>query len=226
MRSGMLINDGSGAFSFAPLPTLAQVSPCFGVVLSDVDADGHADLFLAQNFFSPQRETGRMAGGVSLLLRGNGDGTFAPVWPHESGVLISGDAASCVLIDMNNDGTNDILTGLNNDQAIGYENRSVDPARSLRIELIGSTGNPDAIGARVTLTDDAGGRQTAEVAAGSGYLSQSSPAVVFGLGRTEPVSVDIDWPDGRRTTHEVAPRQRVIVIANGLPAGDGPAGVN
>ena len=51
------------------------------MVLTDVNADGNADIYIAQNFFSPQLETGRMDGGVSLLLLGKGDGTFQEVWP-------------------------------------------------------------------------------------------------------------------------------------------------
>ena len=53
------------AFSFAALPVLAQIAPAFGVQAADFDGDGHLDLAVAQNFFSPQRETGRMDGGLS-----------------------------------------------------------------------------------------------------------------------------------------------------------------
>ena len=45
LESGVLINDGSGRFEFRPLPRLAQVAPSFGVVLTELDGDGHCDLF-------------------------------------------------------------------------------------------------------------------------------------------------------------------------------------
>jgi hypothetical protein len=68
LESGVLLNDGQAHFVFRPLPRLAQAAPAFGVVLTDVDADGHNDLLLAQNFFGPQPETGRMDGGLSPEL--------------------------------------------------------------------------------------------------------------------------------------------------------------
>ena len=87
LESGVLINDGQGRFTFRPLPRLAQIAPGFGIVLTEVDGDGNVDLYMVQNFYGPQAETGRMAGGVSLLLRGRGDGTFVAVPPRESGLL-------------------------------------------------------------------------------------------------------------------------------------------
>ena len=58
LESGILINDGRGRFEFRALPTIAQASPSFGVVANDFDGDGVADIYLAQNFFGPQSETG------------------------------------------------------------------------------------------------------------------------------------------------------------------------
>ena len=76
LESGVLINDGQTHFSFHALPRTAQISPGFGVVLTEVNGDGNPDLIIAQNSYSPQRETGRMDGGMSLLLTGNGDGSL------------------------------------------------------------------------------------------------------------------------------------------------------
>lgn len=224
LRSGVLLNDGAGRFTFEPLPTLAQVAPGFGVVLSDFDADGHTDIFMAQNFYSPQRETGRMAGGVGLWLRGAGDGSFDPVWPAKSGVSISGDAASCVQIDLNADGVPDLLTAINNDKAVAHENTLADPDRLLRVRLRGGTGNPNAVGARVTFTDSVGLAQTHHVTAGSGYLSQSTAMLAFGLGDAAPAHIEVCWPDGTRTirTLQSAERELELVPADaallsGLP---------
>ena len=69
-----------------------------------MDGDGDLDLYLAQNYFGPQRETGRMDGGVGLLLLGRGDGTFDPVWPNRSGLVVTGDAKSVTTADVNGDG--------------------------------------------------------------------------------------------------------------------------
>src|SRR6185369_8744905 len=97
LESAALLNDGMGHFTFRALPRLAQVAPAFGVALTDVDGDGKLDLCLAQNFLGPQPETGRMDGGLSLLLRGNGDGSFTPVWPNESSLVVPGDAKGLIV---------------------------------------------------------------------------------------------------------------------------------
>ncbi len=96
-------NDG-GALTPSPLPRAAQIAPSFGAALADVDADGDLDLALAQNFFSPQRETGRMDGGLSMILLGDGAGGFAPVPAARSGIALGGDTRSVTAIDLDGDG--------------------------------------------------------------------------------------------------------------------------
>lgn len=116
-ESGMLINesrDGNPHFSFRPFPALAQIAPCRGMVFFDANADGSPDLFLSQNFFGPQRETGRMDGGVGLLLTGDRTGQFTPVWPDLSGIVVPGDMRACHALDLNADGLTDLVVAQNN----------------------------------------------------------------------------------------------------------------
>lgn len=108
LASGVLINDGSGGFDFSPLPRLAQLAPCFGLGFLDADGDGRIDLYVSQNFYGPQRETGRMSGGLGLLLLGNGDGNFREVGPSESGISVAGDARGVAVIDLDQNGLPDL----------------------------------------------------------------------------------------------------------------------
>jgi len=213
LESGVLLNDGQGHFTFRPLPRLAQVAPVFGVTLTDVDADGRMDLFLVQNFFSPQPETGRMDGGLSLLLQGNGDGTFTPIWPRESGLVVPGDAKSLAVTDLNGDGWPDFVIGINDDELRTFENRAPRQNRRLNIELRGKAGNPTGIGARVRLTLASGAVRVGELHAGGGYLSQSTRILSFGLSLTDrPSRIDVRWPDGRTTSVSPVPEQMAIRI--------------
>jgi len=211
LESGVLLNHGKARFAFHPLPRLAQIAPAFGVVASDFDGDGNADLFLAQNCHGPQRETGRMDGGVSLLLLGRGDGTFDPVWPSRSGLTVPGDAKSAVATDLNGDGWLDLVVGVNDGALRAFENRGSKTRRTLVVKLQGGPGNPTAVGARVVVHLNGGVKQTAEVYAGGGYLSQSSSPLLFGLGPAGQVErVDVHWPNGQSSGHQPAVGAAVV----------------
>lgn len=168
LESGILINDGGGRFSFQPLHRIAQTAPAFGSALVDIDADGNLDLYLVQNFYTPQLETGRMAGGLSLLLLGSGDGKFEPVSPRESGLSVPEDAKSLAVVDTNNDNRPDFVVGINNGALRVFENKT--DRSSVRIEIDAKPGSA------ITAKLKNGTLITREVQAGTGYLSQSGTA--------------------------------------------------
>ncbi|HEX7019294.1 MAG TPA: VCBS repeat-containing protein [Gemmatimonadaceae bacterium] len=91
-------NDGNGRFTATPLPALAQIAPVKGMVVHDVDGDGHADLVLAGNMYDVEPNTTRADAGNGLWLRGDGHGRFAPVPPVESGFLAPKNASRLALI--------------------------------------------------------------------------------------------------------------------------------
>jgi hypothetical protein len=215
VNTGPRSSDGLPQFRFQPLPSLAQLAPTFGVVISDFDADGWPDCFLAQNFFSPQLETGRMDSGLAVLLRGRGptaDGGIQldAVWPRESGILIPGDAKAVGTSDINRDGWPDLLVTVNNGPIEAYECRPDARNRLLRVKLQGRAGNLDASGATVAVRfeNSATPVQRAEVQSGAGYLSQSSPELAFGCGaEARPTAVEVRWPNGSTSQHLI-PRDR------------------
>lgn len=201
LATGVLINDGDARFAFHPLPPLAQVAPAYGVVATDLNADGAADIGLAQNFYGPQRETGRMDGGVGLILLGDGQGAFEPVWSERSGVEVIGDGVALATTDLNNDQRPDLLFTRNDDTVVALENECREAA-SLTIRLRGPVGNRSAVGARVTVAPQQGPVQTAEVAAGGGYLSQSTRDLFFSRqAPTDVVEIRVRWPNGVESTH-------------------------
>jgi hypothetical protein len=205
LESGILLNDGTGRFQFVALPRIAQIAPVFGTELVDVNGDGHLDIYLLQNFFSPQPETGRMDGGVSLLLLGDGRGGWQAEWPVDSGLVVGGDAKSLVLTDLNADGLPDFLVGVNNAPLMGFQQRPSDgSSRVLRVRLSASHGPRQAIGARVALR--AGEPlQVREVSAGGGYLSQTGSTLFFTLPRdVNEVELQVRWPDGTTSSHREA----------------------
>lgn len=113
LESACLLNDGQGRFEMIALPRAAQLAPIFDLAISDLDGDGVLDLFLGQNFFTPQRETGPMDGGLGVVAIGNGDGSFETLRPDEAGIAIVGDAKAVVVRDFDRDGRNDVCVATN-----------------------------------------------------------------------------------------------------------------
>jgi hypothetical protein len=205
LASGTLINQGSDGFRFVPLPRIAQIAPAFGLELTDVNADGHCDLYLVQNFYSPQPETGRMDGGVSLLLLGDGQGNWQPVWPDESGLVVGGDAKSLVATDLNQDGRTDFVVGVNDAELLAFEMSADVPqtGRRLLVDLQPSQAYRHVVGSRVTLRSGAA-VQVQELSAGTGYLSQSTLRPQFAVpAQATRVQFEVRWPDGAITQHDV-----------------------
>jgi hypothetical protein len=93
-----LHNDGGGAFSATSLPSLAQIAPINGMVVHDVDGDGHLDLIVAGNLYDAEPNTPRADAGNGLWLRGDGRGHFTPVSPRESGFLAPRNVAGLALV--------------------------------------------------------------------------------------------------------------------------------
>ena len=209
-ESGVLRNLRNGRFEFLPLPSLAQTAPAFGVVAADWNGDGRMDLALVQNFHGAQRETGRMNGGVGAILSGRGDGTFDTLWPDRSGFLVAGDARGLALADLNDDDWPDLVATVHGDAPRVFLTRPDPGNHVLMVRLRGRRGNPTAIGARVTVVASDGVRRVGEIAAGGGYLSQSSAALSFGLGPARAERIEVRWPDGRVTRH-AAPAQATRV---------------
>jgi hypothetical protein len=125
LESGVLINEGAFRFNFEPLPALAQVAPSFGVDVGDLNSDGNLDVVMAQNFYGPQLETGRMDGGVGLVLLGNGQGKFDPQWPERSGIVVPADARRVRIVELDGDGRPDLVFAVHNGEWRAFLNRGL-----------------------------------------------------------------------------------------------------
>ena len=199
----------------------AQWSVIHGLAVGDVDNDGREDLLVSQNDFGVPIDGLRQDGGRGLWLRGHGDGTFEAVSGQASGIQVWGEGRGLAVCDYDKDGRLDVAMGQNGTQTKLYRNTRATPG--LRVKLKGTKGNPDAIGAIIRLGQSeqtqAGGdvrRGSARLlSAGSGHLSQSSVIQVFPkpvtVGR---VSIEVTWPDGRRTSHPVDSKLNEVTLSS------------
>jgi len=173
----------------------------FGCLFFDVDLDGLVDIAIANGHID---ETVRnIRGNVGYaqaphLFHNLGGGSFNDVAAQAGGGFEQPKVGRGLAVgDFDGDGDQDILLTTNNGPAYLYRNDQLSGNRSVRIQLIGTKSNRDAIGAIVKLAAN-GQTQMRVVRSGSSYLSQSELPVVFGVGREEQIErLTIEWPSGR-----------------------------
>ncbi|WP_229254690.1 VCBS repeat-containing protein [Dyadobacter linearis] len=85
-ESAIFINNNKGtAFTFKPLPPLAQLSPVHAIIPTDYDKNGTIDLIIAGNYYNVLPEIGRYDALKGLILS-NSKGNFNAVMPSETGL--------------------------------------------------------------------------------------------------------------------------------------------
>jgi len=107
---------------------------------------------------------------------------------------------SSVIFDLDNDGDLDIVTNdFNSEPLVLISNLTDqnDVLHFLKVKLVGTTSNRDGLGATVKVS--AGGNTYVQVHDGqSGYLSQSTYPLYFGLNDAETVDqIEVQWPSGQ-----------------------------
>lgn len=116
-----------------------------------------------------------------------------------SGLDFIGDSRAFALTDLDGDGRPDLVVKNRlGPQIRAFQNQCAGDRRSIAIELQGVKSNRDAIGARVEV-HFAKRRSVQWLSAGSGYLSQHSKRLHFGLGSADRADrVIVVWPSGIR----------------------------
>jgi enediyne biosynthesis protein E4 len=88
----IFINDGKGNLKMHPMPVMAQLSPVFGILASDLNNDGIKDIFLAGNFYGLKPQTGRFDANYGCTYLQDAQHRFNYVHPSQSGLFIKGEA--------------------------------------------------------------------------------------------------------------------------------------
>ncbi len=214
LESGILINEskpGAPRFTFQSLPPEAQIAPGYGAVAADFNGDGWPDLVFAENFYSREPETGLWRGGVGCCLLGGKDG-LAPMNPAASGFLVPGDGKGLAAIDLG--GRPGLVALQNDDRLLAFTAQPATAARAITVRLSGPSGNPTAVGARVTLADGPRVLTVSEVTAGSGYQSQSTATLFLTLPRgIKNPALRIRWPGGATTDATISARDAMEIAA-------------
>jgi len=154
----------------------------------------------------------------NVLFANNRDGTFSEV-SGISGLDFPDDSRAFALADIDRDGRLEvILKNRNAPQLRVLRNAMPGMGDSIAFRLRGTKSNRDAIGAAVTI--EAGkNRQTKYLQAGSGFLSQHTKELFFGVGKTSPaVRAKVRWPSGLNQAYDQLPINHCIEIEEGTNA--------
>ena len=173
----------------------------FGCAFLDVNLDGWLDLVVANGHID---ETVRnIRGNIGYaqppqLFLNNGKAVFHDLAGEAGAQFVQSKVGRGVACgDFDRDGDTDLLITTNNGPAYLYRNDQNSGNKSVRLRLIGTKSNRDAIGAEVRV-ECGGMEQSRLVKSGSSYLSQSELPVTFGVGKRDMAErVVILWPSGR-----------------------------
>jgi hypothetical protein len=216
----LLVNQDGGRFKSVEPTSIGLPTDSVAAAWVDYDNDGRMDLHVVPEGILRQDSGGRFVRTGLLAL---------PALKYQAAIIN--------WYDRDNDGDQDVVVALQENASLwrwwdklhksgdvkgkddrfdwkmlAYRNLTQSP-NWLQLQLAGAAGNPEAIGAHVTLTTKSG-RQARQVGSHEGaYLSHGHYRLYFGLGdETAPLSLDIQWPDGtRQTLEDVAINQRLTI---------------
>jgi thiol-disulfide isomerase/thioredoxin len=126
------------------------------------------------------------------------------------------DGRAGVFADFDNDGDTDVFsTTIQGQSHLLFRNNVGNANNFLRVTLTGTSCGKDAFGTVVRLKTSAG-TETKLKAGGSGFVSQSDPRLLFGLGKDTTVkSVEVTWPNGKKQSFENVAANSSIAITEG-----------
>ncbi|MGC8887018.1 MAG: VCBS repeat-containing protein [Verrucomicrobiia bacterium] len=205
LSSMMFINHGN-KFDPIKLPSQAQWTPVFGICVADFNCDGNQDIFLAQNFFALRLGMPRIDAGRGLILNGDGKGGLTVFEGKYSGIKVYGEQRGAATCDFDKDGRIDIAVSQNGAQTKLYKNMG--KTSGIRIKLIGSSKNPDAIGATFRFVGELPG-PLYEVQCGSGYRSQDGFVKVLKKTTTK---LQVNWGKTTHVVYDVPEEAKEIIV--------------
>lgn len=196
-------NNGNGTFTDkSEAYSVDDPGLGWGTFWFDYDNDGFQDLYLANNFFISSRP--------NILFRNTSGSGFENI-SEGSNIESPYNSFGSAMSDVNNDGLLDIAVAnwgqfSGNELFINQQTKN----KAIQIRAIGTTSNYSAIGTTVTVKTGSM-IQKDQVTAASGYASQNTLTLHFGVGEAEVIDeLIIQWPSGIEETYKNLPVNQIF----------------
>jgi enediyne biosynthesis protein E4 len=139
----------------------------------------------------------------NYLYRNKGDLTFEDI-SSQAGITEKAISNGAVFADLDNDGDLDLITNNINGKASVLRNGLIDEPAStathfIGLQLEGDSMNKQGVGTKV-IVHTGGSQQFFEQQPARGYLSSVDQRIHIGLGKQQPDSIVIIWPDDKEQT--------------------------
>ena len=181
----------------------------------DFDNDGWKDLFIVNGgltWLVPME---------AVLLRNNGNGTFADVSSQAGGFFKAQYVGrGACFADYDNDGYIDAFITTLNGEGVLLHNDPPPGKRNhwLTVKLVGTRSNRDGYGTSLEAVTGTQ-HQYLQTTSESGYLSQNDPRPHFGLGQhTEVDTLILHWPSGTVQTLQHVQADQILTVTEPAPA--------
>jgi hypothetical protein len=223
------LNKGGGRLEEVSERVNAETYWPWGISVADLNADGYEDVFVTAGMGWPFRyainsvllnDAGERFADAEFMLGveprfpdrvdkpmflldcATEDGAHELCRVYGPKALVHGalSSRSSAIFDFDDDGDLDIVTNEMNDRpmVLVSDLSARKKIHFLKIKLVGTKSNRDGLGATVKVR--AGGKTMLRFHDGkSGYLSQSSMPLYFGLGDATKVDgIELTWPSGKK----------------------------
>jgi hypothetical protein len=217
----------AGADSYQDMARIAGVADgtlpevAWGVGLVDLDNDGWKDLFIANGHLNPhahEMDESTAYAQRKRIHRNLGNGRFEEA-TGRAGAAVQTPRVSrgAAFGDLDNDGDVDVVVIDANGAPEVLRNDGGNNRGWLKVMIVDSGLNRDAIGARVTILAG-GASQIGERRSSGSYLSASDGRLHFGLGPGSGVDrLEVRWPGGEKDVLERVPSGKLIRVTKGKP---------
>jgi len=198
----------------ARIATTDQATVGWGTAFADMDCDGDEDLIVVNGHIE-LKPLGSTYDQRPQILE-NIAGKSFQLFSGESTYLNTPQSSrGLAMADLNHDGKLDFVTSRVNTDAAVVLNKTPG-GKALRIRLVGTASNRDALGARIGL-EIGTLKSVRQVVGGGSYASANDLLIHFGIPENHswPAKVQINWPSGKSEQWSLSGSDQEWILVEG-----------